>query len=307
MRFFPPLPRCCAILVLLSLPATLPAEKLVVARSAVFGDYLEKRRVGGKLQPQSYVFMPGRFLSGNTRDRSLERFSFRALAGRLAQDLRQQDFHPAASLAKADLLLVVHWGATAGRNRDLVSLSAGFDNLANLGTQAEVYRGDLDQAIEAGDFMRAEELRGNLEELSHSARHEQRALLSEERNVNGSDTAALLGFTTEMNRQDGTLAEQERRKTLFDLTREECYFVVVMAYDARTLVEEKRLKRVWSLRASMNTAGVNFPEALDRISQVSGGHFGLPQEGITFAYPPKRQHEGSVRLDDIVVLGTVAP
>ncbi|RXK55343.1 hypothetical protein ESB00_05445 [Oleiharenicola lentus] len=295
------------MLILLLLPASLSAEKLVIARSSVFGDYLEKRRVDGKLQPQSYVFMPGRFLSGNTRDRSLERFSFRALAGRLAQDLRRQDFHPAASLAQADLLLVVHWGATAGRNRDLVALSDGFDTLANLGTQAEVFRGELDQAIEAGDFLQADALRGNLDQLANSARQEQQSLLNEERNVGGADTATLLGFTAEMSRDDGTLAEQERRKTLFDLTREECYFVVVMAYDARTLVGTKKLKRVWTLRVSINTAGVNFPEALDRISQVSGQHFGRPQEGLTFAYPPKRLHEGSVRLDDIVVLGTVVP
>lgn len=307
MRCFPPSPRCRSVLFLLLLPASLSAEKLVVARSAVFGDYLEKRQVDGKVQPQSYVFMPGRFLSGNTRDRSLERFSFRALAGRLAQDLRRQDFHPAESLAKADLLLVVHWGATVGRNRDLVALSEGFDALANLGNQAEEFRGELDQAIEAGDFVRAEALRGNLEQVANSARQEQQSVLNEERNVGGADTAALLGFSAEMNREDGTLAEQERRKTLFDLTREECYFVVVMAYDARTLVETKKLKRVWTLRVSMNTAGVNFPEALARLSQVSGQHFGLPQEGLTFAYPPKRPHEGSVRLDDIVVLGTVAP
>lgn len=307
MRHFPPLPRCCTILLLLLLPAALPAEKLVVARSAVFGDYLEKRRVEGKIQPQSYVFMAGRFLPGNTRDRSLERFSFRALAGRLAQDLRRQDFHPAQSLAKADLMLVVHWGATAGRNRDLVALSQGFDTLANFSTQAEGFREELDQAIGAGDFERAAALRGNLDQLANSARQEQQSLLNEERNVGGADTAALLGFAAEMNREDGTLAEQERRKTLFELTREECYFVVVMAYDARTLVETKRLKRVWTLRVSMNTAGVNFPEALDRISRVSGRHFGLPQEGLAFAYPPKRQHEGTVTLDDIVVLGTVAP
>lgn len=307
MRYSPPPPWCRTFLLLLLLAPVLRAEKLVLARSVVAGDYLEKRRVDGKPQPQTYVFMPGRFLSGNTRDRSLERFSFRALAGRLAQDLRRQDFHPAASLANADLLLVVHWGATAGRNRDLVALSQGFDALASLSSQGEEFRTELDQAIEAGDFQRAEALRGNLDQVANAARQEQQSLLSEERNVGGADTATLLGFTEEMSREDGTLAEQERRKTLFEMTRDECYFVIVMAYDARALVETKRLKRVWSLRVSMNTAGVNFAEAVDRICQVAGQRFGLPEKGVAFSYPPKRQHEGSVRLDDIVVLGTVGP
>lgn len=307
MRHSPPPSWGCSLLILLLLAPDLRAEKLVLARSTASADYLEKRRVEGRLQPQTYVFMQGRYLAGNTRDRSLERFSFRALAGRLAQDLRRQDFHPAASLTQADLLLVVHWGATAGRNRDMVALSQGFDTIAGLNSQAEEYRAELDQAVNEGDFFKAALLRENLNQVATSTRMEQQSLLNEERNLGGADTATLLGFTAEMSREDGTLADKERRKTLFDLTREECYFVVVMAYDARALVETKRLKRVWSLRVSMNTAGVNFPEALDRISQVAGRHFGIPQEGVAFAYPPERQREGSVRLDDIVVLGTVGP
>lgn len=300
--------QCCTLLALLwLLPAALCAERLVVARSSVFGDYLEMRRVDGKPQPQSYVFMPGRHLSGNRRDRSLERFSFRALAGRLAAGLRAQDFHPAASLAKADLVLVVHWGATAGRNRDQVALSQGFDVLASLGSQAEVYRGELDQAVKDGEFQRADELRGQIDQLASAARQEQQSVLEQERNVGGADTAALLGFTQELTREDGTLAEHERRKTLHELTREECYFVVVMAYDAPTLVESKRLKRRWSLRVSINTAGVNFPEAVDRIAQVASQHAGLPQEELAFAYPPARKREGTVTVGDIVVLGAVEP
>lgn len=295
------------IVVLLSLAPAVRAEKLVLTRSVVSADYLESRQADGKLQPQTYVFMAGRHLSGNSRDRSLERFSFHALAGRLAQDLRQQDFLPAASLAKADLLLVVHWGATAGRNRDMVALSQGFDTIAGLASQAEEYRAELDQAVAEGDALKASLLRENMKYVATSTRQEQQALLNQEQNLGGADTAELLGFAAEMNRVDGTLADQERRKALFDQTREECYFIVIMAYDARTLVETKRLKRVWSLRVSMNTAGVNFPEAVDRISRVAGRHFGLPAEGIVFDYPPKRLREGSVKFDDIVVLGTIEP
>jgi hypothetical protein len=307
MRNSPPVLWRCSLLILLLFTPILHAEKLVLARSAVAGDYLEKRRVEGKPQPQTYVFMQGRFLAGNTRDRSLERLSFRVLAERLAVDLRQQDFHPAPSLANADLLLVVHWGATAGRNRDSVALSQGFETLAGINSQAEEIREELDQAVGQGDFVKASVIRENLNHLATSSRMEQQSLLSEDRNIGGADTATLLGFTEELMREDGTLADRERRKTLHDMTREECYFVVVMAFDARTLVESRKLKRVWSLRGSMNTAGVNFPEALDRISTVASRYFGVPQDGVTFAYPAERRRKGTVKLDDIVVLGTVEP
>jgi hypothetical protein len=116
------------------------AERLVLARSTVTNEYLENRMKDGKPLPQSYVFMPGRFLPGTTRDKSLEKMSFRAIAERLAVDLRRQEFHPAAALQKADLLLVVHWGATAGRNRDSVELSHGFETLANMNHEAEEAR-----------------------------------------------------------------------------------------------------------------------------------------------------------------------
>lgn len=283
------------------------AEKLVLSRSSVTSGYLEKRLVDGKLQPQTYVFMPGRFLPGSTHDRSLEKLSFRAIAERLARDLRRQEFHPAASLAKADLMLVVHWGATAGRNRDAVALTQSFESLANLSSEAEESRDTLAEAIEAGDFAKAALARDNLTSLANQSSTESRAMLNEERNQGGDDTAALLGLTTELQAEGGTLAEQERRKTLHEMTREECYFVVVMAYDARTLVETRKLRRVWSLRVSINTAGVNFPEALDRIADVAGRYFGTRQSGVAFDYPAERRRKETVTVEDIVVLGTAGP
>ncbi|HRE05182.1 MAG TPA: hypothetical protein PKX00_06210 [Opitutaceae bacterium] len=283
------------------------AERLVLARSTVTNDYLENRMKDGKLQPQTYVFMPGRFLPGTTRDKSLEKMSFRTIAERLAVDLRRQEFHPAAALQKADLLLVVHWGATAGRNRDSVELSHGFETLANMNHEAEEARGALAEAVEAGDFMKAALVRENLDSLASQSAVEAQSLLSEGRGPGGADTAALLGLTTELQKEGGTLAEQERRKTLHEMTREECYFVIVMAYDARTLVETRKFKRVWSLRTSINTAGVNFPEALDRVAQVAGQYFGTRQKGVSFDYPPGRRRKETVTVEDIVVLGTVDP
>jgi hypothetical protein len=307
MRCLPTPPWCLPLLALLACSPALRAEKLVLARSTATSEYLRARMVDGKPRPQTYVFMPGRFLAGNTRDKSLERFSFRALAERLAMDLRKQDFHPAPALAKADLLLVVHWGATAGRNRDSVALSNGFETLAGINGQAEETQDVLDEAVATGDMLGASLARSKLASLASEARQEERALLNEESNPGDSDSAALLGFTAELNREDGTLADQERRRTLFQLTREECYCVVVMAYDAKTLVESKRLKRAWTLRVSINTAGVNFPEALDRISDVASHYFGTRHERVTFAYPPKRNRKNGVRMDDIVVLGVAEP
>jgi hypothetical protein len=299
-RWSPPL------LLLLALTPFLKAEKLVIANSTASREYLERRTVDGKRQPQTYVFMAGRHFAGTTRDRSLEKFSFQAIAERLAVDLRQQDFYPAGSLPKADLLLIVHWGVTAGRNSDSVSLALGMENLADISRTSEESERQLAEAIERVDVHAAESARADLENLRNETKSESASILRGQPPA-GEDSAALLGLSAAVFKDDDTLADYERRKTLFGLTREECYFVIVMAYDAPTLLSTKKLKRVWTLRASISSAGVNFPEALDRIGHIAGRYFGTRQANVTFDYPAERKRKESVVFGEVVVIGTINP
>jgi hypothetical protein len=297
--------RAFVLVGLAAIPA-IKAEKLVLAHSTATREYLQMRMVNGKLQPQTYVFMPGRYFAGNTHDNSLEKTSFRTIAERLALDLRQQDFHPAPSLAKADLLLIVHWGVTAGRNRDAVAMATSMENLANLNLAGAEAQRQLDDANARGDIEAAGQARGDLGNLQSETRSEYQTLLRGQ-SSGGEDSAALLGLTAALHKDDDNLFEYERRKTLFEMTREECYFVIVMAYDAPTLLGTRKLKRLWTLRASVNSAGVNFPEALDRIGNIAGRYSGTKQEGIAFDYPRARTRTEHVDLGDLIVLGAVSP
>lgn len=282
------------------------AEKLVLANSHASRDYLEKRIVDGQRQPQSYVFMAGRYLPGNTHDNSLAKTSFRTIAGQLAVDLRGQDFFPAPSLTKADLLLVVHWGVTAGRNQDSAALLTSAGNLANLQVETEVAQQNLQEALAADNMEAASRARDNLYALKAEKKSEYQDM---DRNLNseGEDSAALLGLTAALAKEDRTLFDYERRKTLFEMTREECYFVIVMAYDAETLRSTKKLKRVWTLRASMSTAGVNFHQALDRISRSGSQYFGTKQESVAFDYPADRKRKERVDVGELIVIGPATP
>jgi hypothetical protein len=91
------------------------------------------------------------------------------------------------------------------------------------------------------------------------------------------------------------------------MTRESCYFVIVMAFDAQTLVSSKKLKRAWTLRASINSAGVNFPQALDRIGNLASRYSGTSLAGVTFEYPADRKRHERVELGELIILGTVPP
>lgn len=293
-------------LLLLVPPPVLRAEKLVLAHSTASRDYLQNRLVDGQRRRQTYVFMTGRFFAGTTHDNSLDRTSFRTIAERLALDLRAQDFYPAESLPKADLLLIVHWGVTAGKNRDAVSMAASMENLANLNVAGEEAQRQLDEASARGDFVAADQARGELGNLQSETRSGYQDILRGQPS-GGEDSAALLGLTSALHKDDDNLFEYERRKTLFEMTREECYFVIVMAYDAPTLLNTRKLKRVWTLRASVNSAGVNFPEALDRIGTIASRYSGTRQDGVTFDYPGERKRTERVELGELVVLGASPP
>jgi len=295
-----------SFLVLLAFTPGLTAEKLVLARSTASNEFLEKRMVDGKRQPQSYVFMAGRYYAGNTRDKSLERVSFRTIAERLALDLRKQDFYPAQTLGKADLLLVVHWGVTAGRNRDSIALAQSMEALANMTIEGELAQDRLSEASARGDLFGAQRERGILGNLETQTAEETKELLRNQGSEPG-DSATLLGLNEALRKDDDSLAEYERRKTLFEMTQEECYFVIVMAYDARTLIDTKKLKRAWTLRVSINSAGVNFPEALDRLGNITSRYSGTTLVGVTFDYPPDRKRHERVELGELIILGTVAP
>jgi hypothetical protein len=284
----------------------LKAEKLVLAHSTASRDYLQSRMVDGKRQRQTYVFMTGRYFAGNTHDNSLDRTSFQTIAERLALDLRSQDFYPAKSLPKADLLLIVHWGVTAGKNRDAVAMATSMENLANMNLAGEEAQRQLDEASARGDLDAASQARGDLDNLRNETKSEYQDLLRGQ-SSGGEDSAALLGLTAALHKDDDNLFEYERRKTLFEMTREECYFVIVMAYDAPALLSTRKLKRVWTLRASVNSAGVNFPEALDRIGNIASRYSGTRQEGVTFDYPGERKRTERVELGELIVLGAPPP
>lgn len=290
------------LVVLASLPFA-RAEKLVVVRSVASSDYVQRPMVDGKRQPETYVFMPGRFFAGNTHDNSLQKTSIRTIAERLTVDLRRQDYFPASSLAKADLLLVVHWGVTTGRDRDMVTLSIGMQNVANLNRASEEARIALDEANARGDLEAAGRARDDLSALASESKAETQNALGSE--YNGESSAVLLGLSAELEREDDNPLGSERRKTLVGMTQEERYFVVVMAYDAPTLISTKKMKRVWTMRASIGSAGVNFQQALDRMGNIAGQYFGTKQEGVSFARTGDRERKASVQLGDLIVIDTV--
>jgi hypothetical protein len=282
------------------------AEKLVVIRSTADDAYLKSRWVDGVRRKETYVFTRGSFIPGESYDRSLERASFESMVRVLATDLQKQDYLPAPSIASADLLLVVHWGATARveQNYDLEARS--FDTVRELGeAYAEQKQFEETEATQNNNFLpaAASGLGGIEQQIDHEISSLQQNQIAAD--FGGDSTARLLGFSQALNREQTTLIYSDHYRALYEMTKEERYFILVMAYDFPLLRTKGRLKRHWVVRASIRSAGVNFRQAVDRISVVAGNYFGQRHDEIVF--DRKTDRTGRVEIGEVTVLGTAAP
>jgi hypothetical protein len=307
-----PLPRhwLVALLALTSL-TPLPAERLVVGLGTADPSYAVARQTDGGKRRETYVFMPGSYLAGMTQDSSLEKMPFTKIAQTLAPDLGRQNYFPAASTLKADLLLVVHWGVTARIDTDVDN---NLTNLNALNELSEQYTQSMQAEADAiaGGGTSPELMpvylgmtSGERSNLEMQAAHETTTYRGNQASFAslGRDNAAILGVAQTLAAESNTIMFSERYRALYDMTKEERYFVVVMAYDMPVLLKTGKMRRLWTARASIRSAGVNFRQAVDRISEISGGFFGQKTDGVVLRKSGER--EGRVELGELKIIGTV--
>jgi hypothetical protein len=261
-----------------------PLNEHIAVSSTAAPDY--QREVVGQSgpKPQGYVFTPGRFFESGTRDRGLERTSFTELVRKLAPDLARQNFFPTKDPASADLVIVVHWGAT------LVYDDPRKDaNLEALNVALPAYA----TAIANDGFADP----GAMNEISDSL------VLAQENSSSAlARNAVLLGYAQELKKfgPAGGLSP-EREKTLRAELSEERYFVVLMAYDYQALKKDKVSKLRWVTRLSVRTAGNNFTEALPVLCQAGSHVFGKQMDDLVHLKANLR--EGRVSLGELKVVG----
>src|SRR4029077_19434136 len=94
-----------------ALSLSVRGEEFVVVAATAAPGYNRTLPDGGGLRPESYTFMQGMHLGGTTRDATMEKTQFLAIAQLLARGLAQQKYFPTTDPKDADLVIVVHWGA----------------------------------------------------------------------------------------------------------------------------------------------------------------------------------------------------
>lgn len=291
----------CALLGCLS-PAA--ADQHVAVISTASPEYTQRKFAGGQPRTETYVFLEGRFFDGATVDRSLERMTFRQLAGFLAPELAKQNYLPARAIAQADLLLVVHWGATIPRvttnqMRSIETISV--DNALEKQLETEI------KATLIAETPALEALlttTGN--EADRQIGHEQFERLADNLDLASglASNAQLLGYALELNRLGKRPFFSAEEGTLLSDLGNERYFVIVKAFDLRAGVAPGRKNRaVWTLHVNIRSPGQNFTTALNLMGPAAANFFGRTTDGVMTVRPKERQ--GQVTLGELVILGEV--
>lgn len=303
-----PVRRCLGLALLLGGLAGGPlhGEKLVVVRATAQPEYLRARALpDGSPRAEGYVFFPGRFFPGESQDASLEKIPFADVARSLAPHLAKQSYLPARSLAQADLLLVVHWGATPRVEQSFELDSSVIENLNTAGERMEAAAQFEAEQLDAGNLLPSvlSERPGLDQQISNEIVNLRAGQV--DTGIRSENSAKLLGIEPALVREEGNLVFSERYRALLEMTREERYFFIVQAYDARELLRSGKLRKCWTLRASIRSAGVNFPIALERAGAVAARYFGQAEPDLVL--DRKDIPAGRVRLDEIRILEPAPP
>lgn len=278
-------------LLLLGLAAVLPvrlwaaAESSIAASATAGSDYVRPTDEKGARRPESYIFAEGKYFSGVTRDGSLKRMTFTNITKTLAVSLAKQNYFPAADASSAQLVIMVHWGAT-----DIYE-----DPQRDLNQQA------LNEATAAYNASIAETGKADPTALNMALSDREGAQAGVAAAINRN--AQLLGYARALQRERRELNPTTAEITMSNELNEERYFVILLAYDNQVRLKEKKSKPLWITRLSVRSIGNNFTEALPALAQVGAELFGQNRDDLVRAKTLKQR--GSVMIGELEVLGQV--
>ena len=255
-----------------------PSEKIVTVRSVVDPAYASRRLGSEPVATERFVIAKGRSLSGGRSDPTGKTFDFPAMAKTLETDLGAAHYERAANTREADVVIVVYWGMTAGIEKPAATLLYDPDALRL-----------AQEAVEDARVKEAADPLGTKDPTARGAVAAAEANLRAETNVAASmlggnefqtaSAADLLGFADVLRKDDESMVPSRAGETLRSMLDEDRYFVILVGYDAKALRAGQR-RRLWITRMSIDTVGMDFPKALERMSGVAAPLHGSPQPGI---------------------------
>ena len=236
--------------------------------------YGRTRLPNGSYQPETYAFGNGGFYGAPTSNDAIANESFMDVARVVAGPLAGQNFVPTKDPNKANLLIMVYWGATSGTadpySRNFIPSQYDAHQPAGSGAFGGVVFSSAPYGGTIAD----------------------------------SQNASILGYDSAL--ADAVphpgLIHQVRRDDLIDDIVQSRYFVVLMAYDFQVLWKEKKHRLLWESRFSIREQGNDFKKLLPAMAKYASQYFGQDTQGVVRRPLP----EGNVEVGAPQFLGTEA-
>lgn len=278
-----------------------------VAVGAVFSqvakDYQRKTNPDGSIQPDSYVFSFGGQVERTTTDETIDRVHAGDFVELLRKHLAAQNYVLVDDVKSADLLLRVNWGRTVSSTGDL-NQSIATNQTANALTAMSGLAG-----IGKGGYSSQEE-RSAAADATAELESALIMIMAENhwRDTATQFNAGLLGYGAEMNKWIGSpallSAAGNRLDDLRDDVEEPRYYILVFAFDRRSVTEEHKPRLRWVTRISIRAPGNRFDENLNAMVARAARYFGRDSGGLV------QRYEGTVELGEtkvIEVIGETLP
>jgi hypothetical protein len=273
MRLYGMVTRWIFTIALLFAMTGLQGANRILIKAQASEEYAKQRALGDKNKIQTYNFFEGRYYGGNSKDSSMERFTFMDIVEDMAVHLRRQGYYNNPVVGEGDLLIVVHYGATDYEESYFDMM--GYNSMEDLG-----YSDDMDASALA-------EFQFNMSSLDTINRANDQSRYGK---------ARLLGME-EAYKQ--STSPWEREDLEWQLT-ESRYFVVLMAYDL-PLLKQGETKLLWSTRYSIRAIGQSFDQAIKDMNLVAGDYFGKNLKGLN---KTRVTDKSRVTIGEIEVIGT---
>ena len=269
----------------LSVPSR--AASLVVVKSKAHEDFSIAREQDPSKEVLTYAFMKGRFHPGTRNDPAMNNMSFSELVLEIATHLQKQNFLPVPDPHEADLLIVVHYGAT--------SVQDSFEELQGI-TSLEDY-GFGDGAVASGSLGG-----GSVDVSALNAIQDMQFEINKNLTIQQGKQGSMNYMAHLIGMEEAFVGEigPSEERNLMNLLNEERYFIVLMAYDIPKL-REGEIHLYWTTRYSIRATGQAFGDALKDMNLVAGNYFGKNMGELV----KKRVTDKSrVELGELEVVGT---
>lgn len=241
-----------SVVLVVTATALQAANNQILIKTVASQEYVKQRVNSTSAKTQTYNFFEGRYFPGNVKNRGMERFTFMDVITNMAEHLKKQGYYNHPEVGEADLLIVVHYGATDYEESFFDQM--GFTSLENMG-----YADNMDASALA-NFQFNVQVMESMNQANERSRFGKAQMLGMEE-----------AFTRDTPRWE--------RESLQTSLKDARYFVILMAYDF-PLLKQGEVKLLWSTRYSIRAVGQSFEQAIKDMNRAAADYYGQNLNGL---------------------------